>query len=166
MSNPVDPLRLEHFLPYRLSVLSSLISRRIADVCEREFGLSISQWRIMAVLACYPDLSAGEVAERSAMDKVAVSRGVNTLLASRRLMRSYDKEDRRRSMLRLSPIGHAVYKRIAPMALNYEQSLLDSLSPADRRTFGRLIDVLTECAKTSAGLSLESAPAGGMVRSA
>lgn len=165
-NDPVDQLHLEHFIPYRLSVLSNLVSRRIADAYEREFGLSIPQWRIMAVLARYPDLSAAEVAERSAMDKVAVSRAVSTLLASRRLMRSYDKEDRRRSMLRLSPVGHAVYKRVAPMALKYEKALLDSLSAADRRTLGRLIDVLMGRAKTLAGVPLEHVLAGSAARSA
>lgn len=164
-NDPVDPLHLEHFIPYRVSVLSNLVSRRIADAYEREFGLSIPQWRIMAVLARYPDLSAGEVAERSAMDKVAVSRGVSTLLASRRLMRSYDKGDRRRSMLRLSPTGYAVYKRVAPMALRYEKALLDSLNATDRRTLGRIIDVLTERAKTLADIPLEHVLAGNTARS-
>src|SRR5688500_19433496 len=110
---PDNPLHLDRFIPYRLSVLSNTVSMIIAGAYQREFGLSIPQWRVIAVLARYPDLSAIEVAERTAMDKVAVSRAVQGLLAARRLLRTYDSGDRRRSRLRLSPAGKSVYTRSA-----------------------------------------------------
>jgi DNA-binding MarR family transcriptional regulator len=143
-----DRLHLERFVPYRLSVLTNIVSMSIADAYEREFGLSIPQWRVIAVLARYPDLSAIEVAERTAMDKVAVSRAVQGLLASKRLVRSYDRGDRRRSVLRLSAGGRAVYTRVAPLALEYEQRLLDALSPSDRRALDRLLGRLIDRART------------------
>ncbi|MGH8185030.1 MAG: MarR family winged helix-turn-helix transcriptional regulator, partial [Steroidobacteraceae bacterium] len=129
-----DRLHLERFVPYRLSVLTNTVSMSIAAAYEREFGLTIPQWRVIAVLARYPNLSAIEVAERTAMDKVAVSRAVQGLLAARRLIRTYDAGDRRKSRLRLSPAGRAVYTRVAPLALRYEKRLIDALSPSDRRT--------------------------------
>jgi DNA-binding MarR family transcriptional regulator len=142
-----DKLHLEHFVPYRLSVLTNIVSMSIADAYEREFGLTIPQWRVVAVLARYPGLSAIEVAERTAMDKVAVSRAVQGLLAARRLVRSYDAGDRRRSRLRLSSAGQSVYTRVAPLALNYEKKLLDALSPTDRKALDRLVGRLIERAK-------------------
>ena len=145
--NDVDggnPLHLDRFIPYRLSVLSNTVSMLIAGAYEREFGLSIPQWRVMAVLARYPDLSAIEVAERTAMDKVAVSRAVQGLLDSKRVLRAYDKGDRRRSMLRLSAAGQSVYQRVAPLALRYEQELLSALSASDQRALDRLLSRLLE----------------------
>jgi DNA-binding MarR family transcriptional regulator len=142
-----DKLHLEHFVPYRLSVLTNIVSMSIADAYEREFGLTIPQWRVIAVLARYPGLSAIEVAERTAMDKVAVSRAVQGLLAARRLVRSYDAGDRRRTRLRLSSAGKSVYTRVAPLALNYEKKLLDALSPTDRKALDRLVGRLIERAK-------------------
>jgi Transcriptional regulators len=142
-----DKLHLDRFVPYRLSVLSNIVSMSIAHAYEREFGLTIPEWRVLAVLARYPNLSAIEVAERTAMDKVAVSRAVQSLLAARRLVRTYDKGDRRRSMLRLSAQGRAVYTRVAPLALGYERKLLDALSASDRRALDRLIGRLMERAR-------------------
>ena len=81
------------------------------------------------------------------MDKVAVSRAVQGLLAARRLTRSYDAGDRRRSRLRLSSAGKSVYMRVAPLALSYEKKLLDALSPADRKALERMIGRLMERAK-------------------
>lgn len=142
-----DKLHLEHFVPYRLSVLTNIVSMSIAEAYEREFGLSIPQWRVIAVLARYPDLSAIEVAERTAMDKVAVSRAVQGLLTARRVLRTYDAGDRRRSRLRLSNAGKSVYTRVAPLALRYEKELLDALSPTDRKALDRLIARLMASAK-------------------
>jgi DNA-binding MarR family transcriptional regulator len=146
-----DRLHLEQFIPYRLSVLTNIVSMSIADAYEREFGLSIPQWRVIAVLARYPDLSAIEVAERTAMDKVAVSRAVQGLLASKRLVRGYDRGDRRRSVLRLSAAGRAVYTRVAPLALAYERRLLAALSPSDRRALDRLLARLIDRARALDG---------------
>jgi DNA-binding MarR family transcriptional regulator len=146
-----DMLHLEHFVPYRLSVLTNIVSMSIAEAYEREFGLSIPQWRVIAVLARYPDLSAIEVAERTAMDKVAVSRAVQGPLAQRRLLRTYDSGDRRRTRLRLSTAGQSVYTRVAPLALNYEKKLLDALSPTDRRALDRLLGRLVERARRLSG---------------
>ncbi len=146
-NKPADRLRLDRFVPYRLSVLSNIVSMSIAHAYEREFGLTIPEWRVLAVLARYPNLSAIEVAERTAMDKVAVSRAVQSLLAARRLIRAYDKGDRRRSILRLSSSGRAVYTRVAPLALGYERKLLNALSASERRSLDRLIEILMDRAR-------------------
>lgn len=145
---PESPLQLDRFIPYRLSVLTNTVSMVIASAYEREFGLSIPQWRVIAVLARYPELSAIEVAERTAMDKVAVSRAVQGLIDAKRVLRAFDRGDRRRSILRLSAAGQAVYTRVAPMALRYEAELLSALSPNDQRTLDRLLARLMEQAKS------------------
>ena len=143
-----DRLHLDRFVPYRLSVLTNIVSMSIAHAYERDFGLTIPEWRVIAVLARYPNLSAIEVAERTAMDKVAVSRAVQSLLAARRLVRGYDKGDRRRSILRLSANGRQVYTRVAPLALGYERKLLAALSASDRRALDRLIGRLIDRARS------------------
>ena len=137
-----DILDLEHFLPYRLSVLSNRISQDIARLYADRFGLGITEWRLIAVLGRYPGLSAGELAERTAMDKVAVSRAVASLLAAGRLKRDTHGDDRRRSVLELSEEGYRVYAEVAPAALAYERRLLSNLSADDRTALSRLIDLL------------------------
>lgn len=137
-------LVLEHFLPYRLSVLSNRISNAIAQEYSRRFDLTVTEWRVMAVLGHAPDLSAGEVARRTAMDKVAVSRAVASLIASGRLLRRLDADDRRRSLLQLSKAGYAIYAQIAPLALGFERQLLGELDNAERSRLFRLLDRLDE----------------------
>lgn len=137
-------LDLEHFLPYRLSVLSNRVSGAIARMYSERFGLSVTEWRVIAVLGRYPGLSASEVAQRTAMDKVAVSRAVARLLESGRLQRDTDGDDRRRSVLKLSRAGYRVLDQVAPMAIAFEKRLLDGISAEERALLFRLLDRLDE----------------------
>jgi DNA-binding MarR family transcriptional regulator len=135
-------LELDRFLPYRLSVLSNIVSTAISGAYEKRFGLTIPEWRVMAVLAMTPDLSAAEVAQRTAMDKVAVSRAVASLLRERRIVRRTARADRRRSLLRLSSAGRRVYAQVVPVALAYERDLLVPLSRRDRAFIDRAVRIL------------------------
>ena len=137
-------LELDRFLPYRLSVLSNRISQDIAALYAARFALTVTEWRVLAVLGRYPDLSASEVAERTAMDKVAVSRAVSSLLASGRLTRQTHGDDRRRSVLELSAKGYRVYDEVAPLALAYEQRLLEGLRDDERAALDRLLARMEE----------------------
>ena len=141
---PHAELDLEHFLPYRLSVLSNRVSSAIARVYSERFGLGVTEWRVMAVVGRYPDLSAGEVAQRTAMDKVAVSRAVARLVESGQLRRETHDDDRRRSVLRLSRAGYAIYDVVAPHALAFEARLLEGFDADERALLFRLLDRLDE----------------------
>ncbi len=132
-------LSLDRFLPYRLSVLANTVSAALAGAYATRFGLTIPQWRVIAVLARSPGLSAADVAERTAMDKVAVSRAVAGLARSGRVRRSVAARDRRRSVLNLTARGWSVYRRIVPLALAYERRLLAELSPDEQAQFEALL---------------------------
>ena len=45
------PLLLDDFIPFRLSFTSNLVSDTIARTYEALYGLSIPQWRLIAVTA-------------------------------------------------------------------------------------------------------------------
>ena len=156
---PADPLLLERFLPYRLSVLSNLVSGRIAAHYSERFDLRIPEWRVLAVLAQEPGLSAAEVAERTAMDKVAVSRAVAALQRTGRLERAMDARDRRRSRLRLSAAGAEVYRQVVPVARRLEHDLLDALAPDDRAALDRILRALQSKVRPTAAPRPTQVPA-------
>jgi len=139
-----DELILEDFLPYRLSVTSHSVSTNIARVYEERFGVSIPEWRVIAILGRYPGLSAVEVADRTFMDKVAVSRAVSKLIKNGRIDRQFADADRRRSILNLSDEGRKVHNEIAPLALRFERELLKDISAEDYATFTAILDQLRD----------------------
>jgi DNA-binding MarR family transcriptional regulator len=135
-------LILENFLPYRLSILSNTVSSAIAIAYDKRFGLTIPEWRVIAVLGRFPGLSAVEVADRTMMDKVAVSRAVTKLLKSGRIDREFADADRRRSILNLSGEGRRVHDEIAPLALKFEADLLQGLSEEEINALNSTIERL------------------------
>ncbi|AQQ67844.1 MarR family transcriptional regulator [Microbulbifer agarilyticus] len=137
-----DDLRLEKFLPYRLSVLSNRVSNAIADAYSARFDLTIPAWRVMAILGRFPNLSAADLVEQTAMDKVAISRAVSILIKNDYITRSEDLADRRRQVLNLSQLGRDVYDRIVPLAQQYENDLMGSLSAEERGQLDSIIEKL------------------------
>jgi DNA-binding MarR family transcriptional regulator len=152
MSEPDHPslshhpvlINLEQFLPFRISVLSNRVSANIAKIYGDRYGIAIPEWRVITILALYPGSSASEVSDRSAMDKVAVSRAVARLLERGFIRRETHGDDRRRSMLALSSAGRQVYETVAPLVNEMEGRLMSTLSEEERRVLESLIDRLAK----------------------
>ena len=142
-------LQLERYLPYRLSILSNRISGLISETYSAKFALSITEWRIMAVLGEYPGISADEVSLKTQIEKSILSRAISKLLQRKLLEREFDPADKRRSMLRLTETGLSVYDELVPISYDYEQQLLTCFSDAERKQFSELIDRLYEHAEKS-----------------
>jgi len=139
-----EPLELDRFLPYRLSVLTLSVSRSLASLYSDRFNLKVHEWRVMASLGCGEPLAAHEICSRINMDKVQVSRAVSGLLAAGLVTRKIDSQDRRRSSLWLSEKGWDVYKTIVPLAMEHETRLLDAFTVKEREQFNKLLVKLTD----------------------
>ncbi len=137
-----DELRLEDFLPYRLAVLSNTVSTTVARAYDKRFNVSIPEWRVIAVLGRFPGLSAVEVAERTLMDKVAVSRAVTKLIKNGRIDREFADADKRRSILNLSEEGRRLHDEIAELALEFERDLLHGFSQEDVDSLNSIMERL------------------------
>ena len=138
------PLELERFLPYRLSILSNRVSQAIAREYTERFSLSMTEWRVMAVLARFngEGMSAREVAELTAMDKVAVSRALARLGSAGRVSRSTHGGDKRRSVLRLTAKGWKIHDAVAPRARAHERELIGHLTADEKRVLTQILDKL------------------------
>lgn len=123
-------LLLDSYLPYRLSVASNAVSRLIAKAYEDRFGLTIPQWRLIAVLAEDGPLTQQAIGVRTMMDKVSVSRATQGLVKRKLVQRAPHDADGRSHHVMLSKAGVRLYREIAPMALEYERRLLRHFDPA------------------------------------
>ena len=146
MSNP-NNFKLGDFLPYRLSILSNMISGAIAEIYQEKYVLSITEWRIMVILGSFRSATATEIVQHTALDKVAISRGVKKLLERGFIERKANSDDRRRLSLRLSDLGFEVYNEIIPKAIEYEQQLSEKLGRKDFQDLERIVNKLSELTK-------------------
>ncbi len=144
MSEIDNPLNLDSFLPYRLSVTSNKISGIIADTYKDKFAISITEWRIMAVLGSNPGSSADEVSAKTQIEKSILSRAISKLLQRNLIEREFDEEDRRRSILTLSSTGISVYNEVVPISYDYEKRFMACFSDEEQRLFRQLLDRLDQ----------------------
>ncbi len=143
------PFDLHSFFPYLVRVFYQTVSQSVSDIYGPLYGLSVSEWRTMAVLGNRL-LSAGEIVERSSMDRVAVSRAIKGLREAGLLKRDIDGDDRRRAVLRLTERGAAVFNDLIPRVRQLERDLLAGLSEAERLS---LIGLMAKVRANAEGLA-------------
>jgi len=143
-----DRLILAEFLPYRLSIVAERVSRAFAARYEAEFGLTIPEWRVMAVLGERAPRSTQEVIETTEMDRVKVSRAVIRLADKGLLARTALRGDARAQQLRHTARGAAMYRRIVPLAHRLHGELVCRLAPEE---IAVLESILTKLRTASGG---------------
>jgi DNA-binding MarR family transcriptional regulator len=140
-------LRLQEYLPYRLSVAANAVSRLIARAYEERFGLKIAQWRLIAVLADEGALTQQALCGRTVMDKVTVMRAAQGLVRRGLVRRLANNADGRSHRLALTRSGERMYRDIVPLALEHEARLLRGLGWQDIAQLDRLLRQLEQAAQ-------------------
>jgi DNA-binding MarR family transcriptional regulator len=139
-------LRLQDYLPYRLSVAANAVSKLIARAYEDRFDLKIPEWRLIAVLAEEGPLTPQALCERTIMDKVTVTRAAQGLLKRSLIKREPNSSDGRSHRLVLTASGERLYAQIAPLALEYEAQLLAGVEQREIKTLERQLRQLEQAA--------------------
>jgi DNA-binding MarR family transcriptional regulator len=128
-------LVLDEFIPYRLSITSNLVSDSIARAYQSLFGLTIPEWRLVAVIAEGDGITQQAIGARTLMDKVTVSRAAIALVDRGLLARRGNPDDRRSHLLELTEAGRALHAAVAPKALDLESRIFSTFAPADVAQF-------------------------------
>jgi DNA-binding MarR family transcriptional regulator len=142
---PTPPaLSLRDYLPYRLAVTSNQVSRLIARAYQDRFGLTIWEWRVIALLGEAEPMTAQALSDIAAMDKVSVSRAVKTLVERDLVVQAEREADRRSRDLHLTEAGRRTYREIMPVALDAEADLLTGLDDAEIAKLAHMLDILRQ----------------------
>ena len=129
-------LPLEQFLPDRIAVLASAISRGLGKIYAR-YDLGVSEWRVLAALAEGGELTAKSIGLRTRMHKTKISRAVSLLSARELINRRANHTDHRQTILSLTPEGANVFRETVPLATEFGQKLESAIPLEDRAAFER-----------------------------
>jgi DNA-binding MarR family transcriptional regulator len=132
-------LKLDGFIPYRLSFTSNLVSDSIAATYEALFGINIPEWRVVAWVAEAGSITQQDICDRTRMDKTSVSRAAISLTQRGLLERRANAQDRRSRLLVLTPAGEELYAAIAPKALELERKIFSSFDPEEIAAFKSML---------------------------
>lgn len=135
----VDLLR---FVPFRLNRLAAEVSRDLGATYSDQFGIDVTEWRVLATLGMREPRTAQFIVRCTRTHKSKISRAVTRLALAGLIEGVPNSDDRRETPLRLTKKGRALYERLAPVVLDYEQRLLAHLSPDELQGLVRGLDKL------------------------
>ncbi len=129
----MDDFELDAFFPYQVRLFYRAVSNSVADVYGEMFDLTVSEWRIMAVLGVDEMFSASELVARSSLGKVNVSRAIKGLKAAGYVRRDIDSDDKRRAVVRLTAKGRQVLATLVPLVKSREAELFEGLEANEKQ---------------------------------
>lgn len=138
-----EGLIVHDFLTTRLSTLMSALRRKLTHAYTAPFGLSVSEWRVLSLIAHADVLPFGLLVEQSTSDKALVSRTVR-LLEERNLIEVRPESDTARKKLAcaITAEGRALYEEIMPVAQRRQTEVLSALDTAEREALFAAIEKL------------------------
>lgn len=125
-------LDMELFVPATLVYLAQKISASASAIYRPEFGVGITDWRIMALLAYEPWIAPVRIAEATGLDKGAVSRSLRDLNEAGIVEVAGGKANQRRLPVALTAKGLALHDKIVKIALARQERLLAGFSERER----------------------------------
>lgn len=114
---------LEGFLPYLLNQAAEATSRAFQAVYRDRYGMTRTQWRVLAHLGQFGAMTARDICARSHIEKTKVSRAVAALEGDGMLGRAPSPEDGRAEILSLTEKGRAAYAELGELALAHDRAL-------------------------------------------
>lgn len=138
----MQTFQLKDFFPYKLAVLSSRISKNLAEIYGREYKISQAEWRVLAHLTQQEKISVREIHQQIDMDKSKVSRAATRLEAAGFIRKQINANDKRLVSLSLTRKGHTMMDKLAVIAREYEQDVLSKLTDEQRATMDEIFEVL------------------------
>ncbi len=126
-------LNLDNYVPAYLTFLTGKISNSASATYRPQFGIGITDWRIMALLATEPWISAGRICDVIGLDKAAVSRSVRGMKAAGIVDLQRRGDDQVRQAIALTRNGLALHDRVVKISLARERQLLKDFSAAERK---------------------------------
>lgn len=134
---------LEDFLSFRLVALARLIERQSKREYSEAFGISVAEWRVLAILATFGDRLINELATITEYDKSQISRAVTAMADRGYIQRIANPQDQRGSYLSLTDTGQALYEAALPAGRERQRALLGLLAPNQRKALYTALDILT-----------------------
>lgn len=135
-------MRMDTFFPYRLAVAAEAFSRQLVDVYGREHRLSREEWRLLFLLDDAASLDSLEVAQRTSLDKVQVSRAASKLEEKGLITRQVPSSDRRLRHYSITPAGRKRFHQAFAGVEARADEILGAMTADDRAALIRGVRAL------------------------
>jgi len=132
-------LDLDRYVPALITFIANKLSRSATVLYQKRFGVNVTEWRILALLAIEPAISAARICNVIGYDKGPVSRTLAMMEERGLVTIRPDKRDGRPHAISLTPKGQAIHDQVIALALERERRLLSCLRNDEREALINLL---------------------------
>lgn len=134
---------LDLFLPYLLNQAAEVTSQNFQAVYKVEYGMTRTQWRVMANLGKHGLLTATEICRLTFIEKTKMSRAVQALQEKGFLKRVAIAGNRRSERLALTAAGVVAFKNLGRRAADFDRGLRARLGLNSAQSLEKVLRILT-----------------------
>jgi MarR family transcriptional regulator for hemolysin len=118
-------------------LITQVTGRRNRALADRlkPLGITIQQWRVLAVLDHAPGCTMGELADFTSVDRTTLTRTLDGMEGAGLVARQVSSADRRSLRLHLTAKGRAAFARVLPIALEQNERAVAGFAPAELERF-------------------------------
>jgi DNA-binding MarR family transcriptional regulator len=130
-------LDLADYLPYLVNRVGTIIAEQFGADALARHGLSIAEWRVLAVLASNGGQRQIDLADLTSIESSTLSRLVSRLIRMGLVTRTRSANSNREVVVKLSAKGTALVGRLIPIARGYEAAAIAGLTAGELATLKR-----------------------------
>src|SRR6185436_13322473 len=127
-------LDLDRYVPALITFIANKLSRSATVVYQKRFGVNVTEWRILSLLAIEPEISAARICHVIGFDKGPVSRTLAGMEERGLVSIRADRQDGRTHSISLTAKGLTTHDQVIAVALERERRLLSCLNKPERET--------------------------------
>lgn len=119
---------LSHFLPYHINRTGLRLAAAFSADLKR-YGLSITMWRVLAVLWQHGELKVTDLMVDTSIEQSTLSRLLVVMEKRELLTRRRSETDARTVLVSLTPAGKKITKELIPLAMRNQRIALRGFAP-------------------------------------
>ena len=132
-------LDLDRYVPALITFIANKLSRSATVLYQKRCGVNVTEWRILALLAIEPAISAARICHVIGFDKGPVSRTLAVMEQSGLVTIRTDESDGRTHAISLTSKGRTTHDQVIAAALERERRLLSCLRKDEREVLINLL---------------------------
>lgn len=137
-----EVVEYSRFVTYRIAQLSTKLNKQASRVLKEHGGLSLVQWRILALVHLSGPVYSATLVKSIHMDAGLFSRNLKSMIELKLIKATADKDDSRKQLLTLTSRGKKQYAKAGPAMEVRRQNLTRGMNAEDKESLFRLLDIL------------------------
>jgi DNA-binding MarR family transcriptional regulator len=146
---PRRPTQRERQVESVLQASQALVAIVARSFVEAETTFTLSQWRLLVILSGHGPLNPSAIARWMGVHPSNTTRACDALVRAGLLDRRESREDRRHTMLTLTPEGHALVDSLLDFRRTAIDGVLQKLPAAQRKQVGEAMQAFADAAGES-----------------